>query len=214
MTTPPTPRRRVTAGDLDQAFRLAVTALHQAPLSGWDNPAGSLQWTCWETAEHLCDQVSNAVQLGPSEPLLDATLPLARKARRPGGPATTVHVDRAAGPDGLLLVLEATGAVLAAMVRTRSPQLRAYHPYGISDPEGFAAMGITETLVHTHDLAQGLDLPWVPPADVCLRVLTRLFPGAPPGADSWSTLLWATGRGELPGHPRLTAWRWDSTVRS
>jgi hypothetical protein len=145
--------------------------------------------------------VSYAAQLGPRKPLLDASLPLARQARRPGGPASAVHVDRAAGPDGLLLVLEATGALLAAMVRTRQPQVRAYHAYGISDPEGFAAMGITETLVHTHDVAQGLALSWVPPADVCSRVLNRLFPDAPAGADSWVTLLWATGRGELPGHP-------------
>jgi hypothetical protein len=43
---------------------------------------------------------------------------------------------------------------------------RAYHTFGLSDPEGFAAMGIVEALVHTHDLAERLGLAWNPPADL------------------------------------------------
>jgi hypothetical protein len=100
------------------------------------------------------------------------------------------------------------------MVRTRSPEVRAYHGYGVSDPEGFAAMGIVETLVHTHDLAEGLGLAWDPPADVCARVLTRLFPDAPGTTAPWPTLLWATGRAELPGRDRLTVWRWHGAPAS
>ena len=69
------------------------------------------------------------------------------------------------GPAGLLQVLEACGALLVAMVRTTPPQTRAHHVFGVLDPEGFAGMGIVETLVHTHDLTQGLRLVWNPPAD-------------------------------------------------
>jgi hypothetical protein len=65
-----------------------------------------------------------------------------------------------------------------------------------------------------HDLAEGFGLAWTPPSALCSRVLARLFPEAPGGADPWLTLLWATGRAELPGHPRLTTWRSDSTPRS
>jgi hypothetical protein len=67
-------------------------------------------------------------------------------------------------------------------------------------------MGVVQTLVHTHDMAEALGLEWVPPAELCARALARLFPQAPKKADPWLTLLWATGRGELPGHPRLTRW--------
>ena len=74
-------------------------------------------------------------------------------------------------------------------------------------------MGVVETLVHTHDVAAGLGLEWTPPADLCDRVLTRLFPDAPAGGDRWQTLLWATGRGELPARPRQATWRWDGTPR-
>ncbi|WP_344942155.1 maleylpyruvate isomerase N-terminal domain-containing protein [Sphaerisporangium flaviroseum] len=205
----------VTADDVDQAVRLAVGILQQAPPPAWEGKAGSLDWDCWETVEHLSDDLfSYAAQLGPRTPPLEGLVPFAWERRRPGGPANAIHADRAAGPAGLLQVLEASCALLTAMVRTTPPEVRAHHTFGVSDPEGFAAMGIVETLVHTHDLAEGLGLAWNPPADLCSRVLARLFPDAPASTDPWPTLLWATGRGELPGHPRLTTWRWYATPRS
>ncbi|MEU6621975.1 maleylpyruvate isomerase N-terminal domain-containing protein [Streptomyces litmocidini] len=208
-------RAPVTADDLDLAVQLAVAALREAPPAAWEDKAGPLEWDCWETVEHLSDDLfAYAAQLGPRTPPLDGDVPFVWESRRPGGPANAIHADRGAGPTGLLQVLEASGALLVAMVRTAPPQTRAHHVFGVSDPEGFAAMGIVETLVHTHDLAQGIDLAWSPPADLCSRVLARLFPDAPPSPDSWTTLLWATGRAELPGHPRLTAWRWDGTPRA
>ncbi|MDK1473174.1 maleylpyruvate isomerase N-terminal domain-containing protein [Streptomyces sp. 549] len=214
-TTPPQPGP-VTADDVALAVRLAVSALRDAPPTAWDKPAGSLEWTCWETVEHLADDLfAYAVQLGPAEPPLDGEVPFVHERRRPGGPRNTVHAEREAGPDGLLSVLEACGALLVAMVRTTGPDVRSYHSLGVSDAEGFAAMGVVETVVHTHDLARGLGLDWDPPADLCARVLTRLFPDAPQhAADPWPTLLWATGRAALPGRPRQTTWRWDGTPRT
>ncbi|MGW4508844.1 maleylpyruvate isomerase N-terminal domain-containing protein [Streptomyces sp. NPDC004436] len=211
----PSPRPRVTADDLDLAVRHAVAVLRQAPPGAWEAKAGSLEWDCWETVEHLSDDLfAYAAQLGPRTPPLDGDVPFVWESRRPGGPANAIHANRDAGPAGLLQVLEASGALLVAMVRTASPQTRAHHVFGVSDPEGFAAMGIVETLVHTHDLAAGLGLTWSPPSDLCSRVLTRLFPDAPSSTDPWPTLLWATGRAELPGRPRLTTWRWNGTPRA
>lgn len=204
----------VTADDVDHAVRLAVATLREAPAAAWNRRAGSLEWDCWETVEHLSDDLfAYAVQLGPRTPPLDREVPFRCESRRPGGPENAVHADRAAGPDGLLETLEASGALLVAMVRTTPPEVRAYHGFGVSDPEGFAAMGVVETLVHTHDLAEGLALEWAPPADLCERVLARLFPDAPPATDHWPALLWATGRAELPGRPRRTTWRWHGAPR-
>ncbi|MDA2804915.1 maleylpyruvate isomerase N-terminal domain-containing protein [Nocardiopsis suaedae] len=209
----------VTADDLDRAVRLAVDALHGAPADGWGRNAGPVDWDCWETVEHLSDDLfAYAVQLGPRNPPVEGEVPITYASRRPGGPETTIRVGREAGAAGLLQALEASGALLAAMVRTASPRTRAYHPFGVSDPEGFAAMGVVETLVHTHDLAQGLGLEWEPPPDLCARVLARLFPDVPVPGDGtesgpWGTLLWATGRADLPGRPRRTGWRWDGTPR-
>ncbi|MFI2027732.1 maleylpyruvate isomerase N-terminal domain-containing protein [Streptomyces buecherae] len=208
------PRAPVTADDLEQAVRHAVATLRQAPAAAWESKAGTLEWDCWETVEHLSDDLfAYAAQLGPAAPPLTGDVPFVWESRRPGGPANAIHADRAAGPDGLLQVLEASGALLVAMVRTKPPQVRAHHVFGASDPEGFAAMGLVETLVHTHDLAEGLGLDWTPPADVCARVLARLFPDAPHTTDPWPTLLWSTGRAELPDHRRLTKWRWYGAPR-
>ena len=205
----------VTADDLDLAVRLAVAALGDAPADAWDAKAGTLEWDCWETVEHLADDLfSYAAQLGPGTPPMGGEVPFAWESRRPGGPRNAVHANREAGPAGLMQVLEACGALLAAMVRCTPADVRAHHTFGASDPEGFAAMGVVETLVHTHDLAEGLGLPWEPPAGLCARALGRLFPDAPRETDPWTTLLWSTGRADLPGRPRLTTWRWDGTVRT
>ncbi|MFF2720725.1 VOC family protein [Streptomyces sp. NPDC058011] len=202
-------RLPVTADDVTTAVRLAADTLAGAPADSWDKSAGTLEWSCWETVEHLSDDLfAYAVQLGPRKPPLDGEVPYRWAPERPDGPANAVFADREAGPAGLLATLEASGALLAAMARTTPPQVRSYHSFGISDPEGFAAMGVVETLVHTHDLAEGLGLDWTPPAALCDRVLARLFPEAPAGGDRWTVLLWATGRAELPDRPRLTSWRW------
>ena len=50
--------------------------------------------------------------------------------------------------------------------------------------------------------------------NMTMAIHGRLFPGAPETTAPWPTLLWATGRAELPGHPRLTTWRWHGTPRS
>jgi len=204
----------VTAVDVERAVRLAVAALRGAVGADWSARAGSLDWDCWETAEHLADDLfSYAAQIGPATPPVDGHVPFLWTRQKPGGPANVIFAERAAGPAGLLQVLEATGALLTAVVRTTSPEARAHHIFGAADPEGFAAMGVVETLVHTHDLAEGLGIAWEPPADLCDRVLARLFPDAPVDSDRWRTLLWATGRTDLPGHPRLTSWRWYGTPR-
>lgn len=205
----------VTADDVDLVVQLAVRVLREAPTTEWDGRAGSLEWDCWETVEHLSDDLfAYAVQLGPKTPPMDGDVPFLWESRRPGGPANAVHADRAAGPAGLLHVLEASGALLAAMVRTTPPHVRAHHVFGASDAEGFAAMGTVEILVHMHDLGQGLGLAWNPPLDLCSRVLDRLFPDAPESTQPWLALLWATGRAEFPGRARLMTWRWDGTPRA
>ncbi|WP_371651962.1 MULTISPECIES: hypothetical protein [unclassified Streptomyces] len=202
-------RTPVTAADVEHVVRLSVTALRAGLAADWSVKAGSLEWDCWETVEHLSDDLfAYAVQLGPQQPPLDGEVPYLWEAKRPGGPRNAVHADRAAGPAGLLQTLEASGALLTAMVRTASPDVRAHHGFGNSDPEGFAAMGVVETLLHTYDVAAGLGVTWAPPGGLCDRVLARLFREVPADPDRWRVLLWATGRADLPDLPRQESWRW------
>jgi hypothetical protein len=90
------------------------------------------------------------------------------------------------------------------MVAGSEPAARAWH-WGPTDPSGFAALGVNETLLHTFDITMGLGIAWQPPVNLCQAVLSRLFPEAPPG-DPVRVLLWCTGRGDLPDHPRVTSW--------
>lgn len=164
-------------------MRLAVGILRDAPAEGWGGKAGSLEWECRETAEHLGnDLLYCAVQLGPQSPPLDTHVPFVLSRKRPDGPAVFLSAKRDAGPAGLVQLLEACGALLVAMVRTSPPQVRAHHAAGVSSPEGFAALGLQETLVHTHDPAEGFGLARTPPSILCSRVLARLFPEPPGGA--------------------------------
>ncbi len=188
----------VTADDLDAALAALAGALEPATGRDWTARAGSLDWDCRHTAEHVGDVLlSYAAQL------------VARPATRYVRFLATADADATAAE--LLEFAVAGGAILAATVRVAPAHARAYHPTGTADPEGFAAMGCVEALVHGHDLAQGLGADLEAPHDVCARVLTRLFPDTPATLgdhDPWTVLLWSAGRLDLPGHPRPTQWRW------
>ncbi len=204
-------RTPVTPDDLDRAVSVALAALKELPAEAWDDKAGSLDWDNWVTIEHLADALfSYAGQLAPRTPPQDHYVPFAAEERFPGAPGNAIYADRKSGPAGLLEVVEACAAIQVAVARTTPPRTPALHTYGPSDTEGFTAMGIVETFVHTHDV---LGPPWTPPADLCALTLARLFPEAPTDTDPWQTLLWATGRATLPGLARRTDWKWDGSPR-
>ncbi|MGW4497816.1 hypothetical protein ACWENR_04245 [Micromonospora sp. NPDC004336] len=188
----------VTADDLDATLSSLVACLRPATGLDWSAPADGLEWDCWHTAEHIGDcLLSFAGQL----------------VARPEGRFVCfmASADKDAPAEQMLEFAEAGGRILAATVRASGPDVRAYHPSGRADPEGFAAMGCAEALLHGDDIARGLGLALDPPREVCARVLARLFPEAArelTNVDPWAALRWATGRIELPGRPRLDQWHW------
>ncbi|CAL9608265.1 hypothetical protein SUDANB58_05579 [Streptomyces sp. enrichment culture] len=198
--------------DVRRVVRLAVETLRRADAPDLDSRAGTLEWTCRETLEHLADDLfTYAARFGLAEPPTSALLPFRTRSDRSGGPANVISIEPDSGIEGHLLVLEACAGLLASALLAAPSDTVAYHVFGPSDPEGFAAMAVVETLVHTHDVCQGLNLEWSPPGELCERVLDRLFPHVARGCDAWETLLWATGRTALPDRPRLTEWRWYGT---
>ncbi|MFE0464015.1 hypothetical protein ACFW1A_32650 [Kitasatospora sp. NPDC058965] len=207
----------VTAADLTAAVDCLLAVLEPladgASADDWSVPARESDWTCWEALEHLADcLLAYGLQLGPRRAPLDHWVPLAWAHRREGDPGTAIAVDRADGPAGLLEAIAATGGLAAAVVAARGADVRAQHAYGIADPEGFAAMGVVETLVHGYDVCAALAVDLQPSAGLCARTLARLFPEVPAGEDPWQVLLWATGRIDLPGRGegRRTFTRWHS----
>ena len=109
--------------------------------------------------------------------------------------------------EGILDVITTTGALLTAAIRTAPRDARGFHPYPFrsANREGFAAMGIAEVLLHAHDMAEGLGVPYEAPAHLAEFVLTRIFPTVQPRPDHWQNLLWATGRADLRRTPAFPA---------
>ncbi|TCP57085.1 DinB family protein [Tamaricihabitans halophyticus] len=188
----------VTAEDLDAAVSHTVATLRQATDRDWLASPGIGEWSSWYTVAHAADcLVGYAAQL--------AAQPRERYVR------FLATADDEATPADLLEFLVAGGGMLGAVVRTAPPSARGYHPSGMSDPAGFAAMGCVETLVHGEDVARNLGLVLDPPRATCERVLARMFPVAAEelaDTDPWTALLWATDRVQLAGRPAQTGWRW------
>jgi hypothetical protein len=188
----------VTADDLDSALSALTDTLEPATDRDWSTRAGTLEWDCWHTAEHIGDVLmSYAAQL--------VAQPTTRYVRF----LATADTDATAAE--VLEFALAGGGILVAAVRATPSHIRAYHPTGMADSEGFAAMGCVEALVHGHDIAYGLGVELDAPSQVCARVLARLFPNTPAelaDLDPWTVLRWATGRLDLPGHSRPETWRW------
>ncbi|MEU4400181.1 maleylpyruvate isomerase N-terminal domain-containing protein [Micromonospora orduensis] len=187
----------VTGADLIEAADEMTRVLHPHHERDWSVPAGTLTWSCWTTAAHVAhDLLAYAGQVAASP--TDAYLPYDLRVSPDASPAQT------------LTVVRACAGLLATCVDAAPADARAWH-FGPCDPAGFAAMGVAETLLHTHDITVGLGVPWQPPQRLSTVVLRRLFPDAPDGAAP-DVLLWMTGRGELPGRARRTSWRWRAAV--
>ncbi|MFJ3672040.1 GNAT family N-acetyltransferase [Streptomyces sp. NPDC090106] len=186
-----------------EAVAGAVAVLRTAVDRDWKAVrAGRVEWSCHETAVHIAqDLIVYAGRLASR--VQDAYRPF------------DVVVDDSTDNARALQLVEGGGALLAATVRTTPPRVRAYHPrpFLSANPEGFAALAVGEVLLHTHDIAEGLELVYEPPGELAEFVLTRMFPHVRPDADHWRTLLWATGRGELPGREPVTGdWAWYNNL--
>ncbi|MFD7770262.1 GNAT family N-acetyltransferase [Streptomyces sp. NPDC059787] len=198
--------RAVGAEQVEEAVADCVAALGTVTDRDWTGVrAGRLEWNCRETAAHIAsDLIAYAGQIAGRAQ--DAYVPF--EITLDGSEDGLDPADNA----GTLQVITTTGALLAAAVRTTPRAVRAFHPFPFrhASREGFAAMGIAEVLLHTHDIAEGMGIGYEPPAELASFVLTRIFPQAKPGPTPWRTLLWATGRGDLPGREPVTEWKWSN----
>ncbi|MGH4029565.1 GNAT family N-acetyltransferase [Actinomycetota bacterium Odt1-20B] len=191
---------------VDQAVAHAVAALRTVTDQDWSVNAGGLEWSCLYTAEHIAGDFIGY-----------ATNVTGRTAAHGDYVPFDIILEKGTDPEGAVRVVEATGGLLAAVVRTAPATARGWHPYpnGSADATGFAAMGIAELLLHTHDIMTALGDGYEPPSDLCEALLAWIFPHVTPATDAsahWPTLLWATGRGTLPGRSRLPQWKWHNAI--
>ncbi|UBI41050.1 maleylpyruvate isomerase N-terminal domain-containing protein [Streptomyces mobaraensis] len=171
-----------------------------APATAWSRPAGRLEWSCHATLDHLALGITGYAGLLTAKPR-DRYITL------------FASLDPQAPVSARLEGIRVAASFLASAVRAAAPEDRAWHPWGHSDGPGFAAMGVVEAVVHTHDIATGLGVGWTPPDELAGPALARLFPGVPHEDEPGLALLRATGRIARPGERHLAEWSWDGTVR-
>jgi uncharacterized protein (TIGR03083 family) len=130
-------------------------------------------------------------------------------AAGPGELSTAeISVDVDSPPSELVATIRAFSRVLSAVIDCSEPLARGWHPFGVSDATGFAAMACDEMLVHTYDAALGLGLDFTPSASLARSTVRRLFPWAPSDDDPWKALRWANGRIAISGLRMQVKWVW------
>ena len=158
---PPDAHRPFTADDLDRLAEVAVAAWREGLDRDWSAPAGTLEWSCRRTADHAVDAV------------LAVALFLASR-KDDGYPEWgwgELTMGPAARPTDLVEGLATVARVLSAVVRAAPPDARAViwrRPrLEVRGPVDFAPRGGLELVLHAHDVATGLGVPFGPPADAC-----------------------------------------------
>jgi len=189
-----------------QSARASANFLSAAVDGDWDGAIPEMTWSVREVVAHISEVLlwySTDLSAGPHE--LN-TMDL--KVRPTENPAALIET------------ITAYAAVLGTVVDGVPPGQRGWHPDGLADASGFAAMACDELLVHTWDAGHGLGLPFEPSEVLSQAVVHRIFPWAPTNTDTWDTLLWANGRRDLPGLGRQEHWHpypaplseWDGSV--
>jgi Mycothiol maleylpyruvate isomerase N-terminal domain len=184
----------VDGGEVLQAASECRAFLGGTVDGDWTRRIQDMEWTVAQAVAHI------------GESLLWYATDLAAGPRELS--AMDLRVRPETAPPDLVAVLGSYATVLARVIDGAKPGARGWHPAGLADTSGFAAMACDELLVHTADAARGLDLSFTPSAGLSGATLRRLFPWAPTDADPWQALLWANGRVDLPGQERQTGWRW------
>ncbi len=194
------------AGDhVVRAVDELVGVLNPTVHSDWNLSTPSLEWTQAQTAIHTmraCLEYSYQV-VGKN---MDTYQPILFEKKENAEPAD------------FLPMIATAGRVLQRVIQASSASDRAWHTYGISDPIGFAAMGVVEVTVHTYDLAKGFDIDFIPPRELADFAIERLFLDTVEfpsvlESDSGRLLLWCAGRIELDNFPQRHGWKWNGSVR-
>jgi hypothetical protein len=184
-----------TVDDFDTLSELVLAAWGSAVERDWSVPAGTLEWSCFTTADHTVDCVFSYAFF------------LASRAQDAYPPFCELHALPGATPADVVDGLRAACTMLSSVIKTAEPDVRAildYRPEPTTgSPPDFAARGAHELILHAYDVCTGLDVPFDPPRELCqrLRDHTRGWPYGPvvePAGDPWSDLLERSGRPRLP----------------
>ncbi|MEY2451136.1 MAG: hypothetical protein QOD92_710 [Acidimicrobiaceae bacterium] len=185
-----------TVDDFAQLSTLVLDAWSSGLDRDWTAPAGTLEWSCFTTADHTIDCV------------FSYALFLASQKQDAYPNFGELHARPDATPQDLVDGLRAVTTMLTAVIATADPDVRAviwHRPEAeTAPPPDFAARGGLEMILHAHDVCAGLGVPFEPPPGLCARLFehTRHWPfqpQTPPTSDPWADLLERSGRSRAGG---------------
>jgi hypothetical protein len=185
-----------TVDDLRNLSELVGSIWLSAANKDWSVRAGTLEWSCLQTADHAVDCV-----------YAPAFFLASRRTDSYPDVGRDLRLGARANPSRLVHSLEIATRLLVGVVNDAKPHEEAIifqRPSVIvAAPADFAPRGALELALHAHDVCSGLGVPFVPPMELCqrLREHTRAWPmwtsmWGPLGASNapWNDLLLAFGR--------------------
>jgi hypothetical protein len=182
---------RFTVHDFDEVSALVLDAWTSGADLDWSVPAGTLDWTCLHTADHVIDCV------------FSYALFLASRRQDAYPNFGELHALPAAMPRDLVDGLRAVTTMLSAVITTAPPDTTAViwrrPAVQTGTPGDFAARGGLELILHGHDVCAGLGVALDPPGDLCRRLFDHTAPWPRQAAivrtdDPWADLRERSGR--------------------
>jgi hypothetical protein len=166
----------------------SLTALVPNADRDWSTRAGTLDWSCWITVDHVTDC------------LFSYALQVAGAVRGGWLKLEELHARPEATPSELLAALAAVGRMFAAVLRDAPEDLISSDGYVDLRLSDWVARALNEVMLHTHDVLTGLGEQFEPRRDVCSFVLSN--PGVwmydsvedRSPVDAWPTMLAASER--------------------
>jgi hypothetical protein len=154
----------------------------------WSVPAGPLEWSCWQTVDHVIGCVfSYAFQL-------------ASRAQNGFLPFQELHAMPAAQPSELVTGLRGITELFSGLLGSVPGDAEASDGVFMLDVDDWAARAAYEMLLHTHDVVVGLGARFDPPSPMCAWVIASpklwmLDRGiATTKTNPWEALLVGSGR--------------------
>jgi uncharacterized protein (TIGR03083 family) len=149
----------VDGGQVLEAAGACQALLGTAADRDWARPIPEMDWAVAQAAAHMAEiTLWYATDLAAGEDRQDAM---------------ELRVPPDKPPAELIRAVGTSATVLARVVDGAPPGTRGWHPFGLADPSGFAAMPCDELLVHTDDAARGLGVPFTPPDGLVAATLAE-----------------------------------------
>lgn len=161
----------------------------------WSAQAGTLDWSCAVTADHAYDATLAVGMFLASR----------RQDQYPDLAEFTVGPDPQ--PAQFIDAIRVAGRLVAGVAATTPPDVTAIihrKPVKVAPPSDFPARAALEMVLHGHDVAAGLQVPYEPPAEECARLRdhTRewrhwnggVWPTLQITDDPWGDIVTASGR--------------------